>query len=163
MPRINAASIDGRLAPHRVQTETIQGGGQERVAAKRLVEPGDGRRGTRQRVRESEVDIEWCGWRGEELVKHHAVLRIGADGPQTGSRYLKKRGFRHSGKTTLSLSGALGNVPYHQVRALAVHSLEQCTVMHLRPRSMRRFPREPQNHSELATETSELPSPTFLN
>ena len=50
------------------------------MAAKRLVEPGDGRRGTRQPVRESEVDIEWRGWPGEELVKHHAVLRVGADG-----------------------------------------------------------------------------------
>ena len=50
------------------------------MAAKGLVKPGDARRGTRERVRESEVDVEWRGWRGEELVKHHAVLRVGADG-----------------------------------------------------------------------------------
>jgi hypothetical protein len=80
MPRIDAASIDGRLATHRIQTDPIEEGGQERVAAKCLVEPGDGRRGSCQRVREGEVDIQRSGWRGEELVKHHAVLRVVADG-----------------------------------------------------------------------------------
>ena len=55
------------------------------MAAKRLVEPGDGRRGTRQRVRESEVDVEWRGWRGEELVKHHAMPRARADGRKPDS------------------------------------------------------------------------------
>ena len=91
MPRIDAASVNGRLATHRVQPDSIQEGGQERVAAKRLVEPGDARRGTCERVRESEVDIEWRGWRGEELVKHHAVLRVGADGRKRDTMALRER------------------------------------------------------------------------
>ena len=108
VPGIDPASIDRRLATHRIQTDPIQEGGQERVAAKRLVKPGDARRGARERVRESEVDFKWRGWRGEELVKHHAVLRVGAARPQTGSRCLKRRGFRHSGKKTLSLGVCTG-------------------------------------------------------
>jgi hypothetical protein len=80
MPRIDAAPIDGRLATHRVHTNPIQEGGQERVTAKGLVEPGDACRGARQCVRESEVDIQRSGRRGEELVKNHAVLRTGAAG-----------------------------------------------------------------------------------
>ena len=56
----------------------------------------------------------------------------------------RRRGFRHYSKKTLSLDCALESVPHHQIRALAVHSLERCTVMHLRPRSTRRVLREPQ-------------------
>lgn len=44
VPGIDPASIDRRLATYRIQPYPIQEGGQERVAAKRLVEPGDARR-----------------------------------------------------------------------------------------------------------------------
>ncbi len=59
----------------------------------------------------------------------------------SGIRCRKGRGFRHFGTKTLSLGCALGSVPHHRVNALAVHFLERCTVMHLRPCSVRRFRR----------------------
>ena len=84
VPGVDRLAVDGGLAAHRVEAGAVEEGRQQRMAAQRLVEPGEGGGGAFERAGDTRRGDQAGGSAvSQNLIEHQRLLprRRPADGP----------------------------------------------------------------------------------